>query len=141
MARPTKLTPEVQERICQAIAIGATYDLACKYGGITAETFAQWRKGKSGFSEAVQEAEGRAVVGWLAKIEKAASDGTWQAAAWKLERRYPQDYGRTVQDQRVQHSGTITQEHTGTVEIAAVDYRHSVRALAPLPPELDDKAS
>jgi hypothetical protein len=34
----------------------------------------------------------------LAKIEKAASDNNWAAAAWKLERRYPDVYGRTVQE-------------------------------------------
>jgi hypothetical protein len=30
------------------------------------------------------------------------------------------------------HSGTVTQEHTGVVEVRAVDYRHSIRALAPV---------
>ena len=29
-------------------------------------------------------------------VKKSDSDGTWQAAAWKLERRHPQDYGRTI---------------------------------------------
>ena len=131
MPRRTKYTPEVQRRICDALAIGATQALACKYGGITAETFNQWRKAKPGFSEALEEAEGRAVVGWLAKIEQAASAGSWQAAAWKLERRYPADYGRTVQ--QVEHSGTVVQEHTGALEVHAVDYRDAIRALAPPP--------
>ena len=58
------------------------------------------------FQARVEEAKGKAVVGWLAKIEKAASEGSWQAAAWKLERRYPEDYGRRVQELR----------HTGQVE-------------------------
>lgn len=132
MAARPKLTPDVQERICQAIAIGATYELAAKYGGVAYETFRRWRDGNRAFCAAVEDAEGRAAVGWLAKIEKAANEGAWQAAAWKLERRYPQEYGRTVQDQRVQHSGTITQQHSGTVEVRAIDYRHSIRALAPL---------
>ena len=66
-------------------------------------------------------------MGWLAKIEQAANQGHWQAAAWKLERRYPQEYGRTVQN--VEHSGTVVQEHTGAVEVRAVDYRHSIRAI------------
>lgn len=95
MARKSKLTPEVQERIVQAISMGATYELASQFGGIHYDTFNEWMKGKPDFSEAVKAAEGRAVVGWLAKIEKAASDGNWQAAAWKLERRYPENYGRT----------------------------------------------
>ena len=97
MARPTKLTPDVQQRICDAVGIGATYEHAAAYGGVSYEAFNTWRKRYVQFSEALKAAEGRAVVGWLAKIEKAASDGTWLAAAWKLERRYPTIYGRTVQ--------------------------------------------
>lgn len=137
MAARTKLTPDVQRRICDAIAIGATYDLACKYGGVAFETFRRWREGNRAFCAAVEDAEGRAVVGWLAKIEQAASAGAWQAAAWKLERRYPAVYGRSVQ--QVEHSGTVVQEHTGALEVFAVDYRNAIRALAP-PSEPEDKA-
>ena len=40
-------------------------------------------------------------------IDKAAADGKWQAAAWKLERRYPAQYGK--QEKRLlEHSGEIT---------------------------------
>jgi hypothetical protein len=52
------------------------------------------------FDEIVGHYEGQAGVKWLAKIEREASEGSWQAAAWKLERRYPNDYGRKVVDQR-----------------------------------------
>lgn len=103
MGRPSKLTPECQARIVQAIEVGATYELAAGYGGISYETFRRWmdagEKAKSGifraFFEAIKSAESKAAIKWLALIDKAAAD-TWQAAAWKLERRYPQDYGRTV---------------------------------------------
>ena len=110
--RPTKFTPETIKRLTDAIRMGATYDLACKYAGISYEIFNQWRNGKGfpqgttpddkvQFVDAIQKAEGDAAVGWLTKIEKAANDGAWQAAAWKMERRYPNEYGRTVQ----QHEG------------------------------------
>lgn len=100
--RPSKLTPETQKRILEALSVGTTYELACQYAGISYETFRRWMNtgedAKTGqfraFYEAVKEAEGRAVVGWLAKIEQAASAGNWQAAAWKLERRYPSEFGR-----------------------------------------------
>jgi transposase len=126
MGRPTKLTPETQARVCDALRLGATYELAAQYGGIAYNTFNEWRKrGESEldrmakarkntdarpsecpfveFYEATKDAESTAAIGWLAKIEKAASDGAWQAAAWKLERRYPNDYGRTVV--QTEHSG------------------------------------
>ena len=96
MARPTKYNDEVVERILHAIRLGATYDLACSYGGISADAFAAWRKKYPDFAEKVKDAEGSGAVGWLDKIEAAARDGNWQAAAWKLERRYPHAYGRNV---------------------------------------------
>lgn len=116
MARPTKLTPDVSKKIVDAIRLGATYELAANYAGINYDTFNEWiKKGKSGrnkefseFSELVRKAEGDAAIGWLAKVEKAASDGDWHAATWKLERRYPRDYGK----QLIEHSGKIEQEMT-----------------------------
>jgi transposase len=99
--RKSKYTPQTVAKIVQAIELGATYALAAGYAGITFETLNVWRKTKSGFSEALQEAEGKAAITWLAKIEREASNGDWRAAAWKLERRYPQDYGKTVQEQHV----------------------------------------
>lgn len=128
MARPTKLTPDVQKRIVQGIQLGATYELAAQAAGISYNSFNNWmNRGKAEierrqsprvkegteqwqaeqpfveFLEEVKRAEGLAVIGWLATIQRAAVSGNWQAAAWKLERRYPEDYGRQVRD--VTHSG------------------------------------
>jgi hypothetical protein len=94
MAKPTKLTPEVQRRICDAIGVGATYEYAAAYGGVHYDTLNQWRKTKPAFSEALESAEAGAVVALLAKIQQAAGEGTWQAACWILERRFPDAYGR-----------------------------------------------
>jgi transposase len=102
MGRKSKYTSEVVDKLTDAIRTGATYDLACKYAGIAYETFRQWQAEKPAFSEVIKAAEGEAAVGWLQKIERATVE-SWQAAAWKLERRYPQDYGKTVQEQ----SGTL----------------------------------
>ena len=109
MARPTKLTAEVQKRVVDAVEYGATYEFACLYGGIGYSTFREWMlHGESDeadgldtpfteFLEAIKMAEGKAVVKWLLLIE-AAADEHWQAAAWKLERRYPAVFGRKVLD-------------------------------------------
>ena len=110
MPRPPKLTSDVQKRITDALAIGCTYKLAAQYGGVTYETLNQWRKTKPEFSQAIENAEARAVVGWLARIEQAANAGEWQAAAWKLERRYPQDYGRRQLEVTGRDGGPIQEE-------------------------------
>lgn len=112
MARPTKYTPDVVKRITDAIKLGATYELAASYGGISYRTFAEWNEKKPQFSQAIKDAEGEAAVKWLAKIETAASDGQWTAAAWKLERRYPRDYGRTVNEHTGKDGGPIKHDHT-----------------------------
>lgn len=95
--RPTKLTPEVTTRFLNAIKLGAPYELACNYAGISYNTLLNWKERKEpAFVEFFQEltrAEGAAAVQWLALLEKhAQADGKW--AAWKLERRYPESFGR-----------------------------------------------
>ncbi len=101
MGRRTKLTPETTKKLTDAIRQGATYEHACNYAGIHYGTFCEWRTlGESGrkvyseFSDAIKKAEGDATIKWLAIIDRSATGGNWQAAAWKLERRYPEDYGR-----------------------------------------------
>lgn len=105
MGRRHKLTPVVQQTIVQALNVGATHEQACGFAGIDHATFYRWlEKGADGrqpyseFCEAVKKAEHQASVGWLAQIETAARQGHWQAAAWKLERRYPKVWGRQQGD-------------------------------------------
>ena len=112
MAKIQKYTPERVKRILDAVAIGAIRTLACKYAGIDLDTLNRWEKKYPAFHAQMVEAEGRAGIGWLAKIEKAANDGDWRAAAYKLEKLYPDEYGKSVQEQR--HSGPDGQ---GPVEV------------------------
>ena len=106
MGRPTKLTKDVQKQICDAIRLGATYKLAAQYGGISYVTFNTWMAdGEAAddgdfleFFNAVKKAESDGALKWLRKIEASANTGNWTAAAWKLERRYPNDYGRQVHE-------------------------------------------
>lgn len=101
--------PEVRKRLVEAVRAGAHYGLAAQYAGIDRTTFQRWlQKGREGdplFADLVAEieqAEAQNAVVNLGLIRKAAMAGTWQAAAWILERRHPQMYGRTVVEQRVE---------------------------------------
>jgi cell wall assembly regulator SMI1 len=78
-------------------------------------------------------AEGQAVIRWLEQIEHAAMQGNWQAAAWKLERRYPDQYGRHV----IQHDGQVHvtrssewQELRTTILLALAPYPEARAQLA-----------
>lgn len=116
MGRPSVFTPQNVKKVTDALRLGATYRMAAQYGGVSYDSLNDWmNKGKKAakyadngqdipqdldgyyqFYQELQKAEAEAVLGWLAKIEKEANEGNWQAAAWKLERRYPKDYSRNV---------------------------------------------
>jgi hypothetical protein len=90
------------ERLVQATLLGASFAMAAKFAGISPKTFQRWRRqaehARAGSALAqlrdrLSEAEGRAAVSWLARIEQAATAGDWRAAAWKLERKWPEAYG------------------------------------------------
>jgi hypothetical protein len=130
MARRSKYTPDVVKRITDAIRLGATYELACNYGGIHYDTFRQWMNEKVAFSEAIKDAEGAAVVKWLALIDKAANEGAWQAAAWKLERRYPQTYGRTVQEWHVYDRRAVIEQEAERLGISPEVLEERIKALS-----------
>lgn len=103
--RPTKRNPLTEGAIFAAIEAGATYELAAKAGGITYETFNEWRKADPQFSEAIAKVEYEAALTRLNIIAAAARDD-WKAAAWWLERRFPESYGRQVRAQ-VDHGGQV----------------------------------
>lgn len=104
--RSSKLTPDVQNVLIQAIERGHTYQSACDLVGIAFNTFNEWRKkgaaADSGryyeFYEAVTRAEAQMIDNALTAIDMGAfgtadKPGDWRAAAWKAERRKPDDWG------------------------------------------------
>lgn len=104
MAAKGKYTKQTIDALVEAITLGATYRRACAAAGISEETFNVWRREKSAFSEAIEKAEYEFTRKHLDVIRTAATrDGTWQASAWMLERRYPADYGKQVQE----HQGAV----------------------------------
>jgi len=101
VARPTKLTPKVRERIVESIRAGAYAEQAARAAGIAPSTYYDWlRRGEAGeqpfseFSEALRAGEAEAEVAAVANIREAANAGDWRAAAHYLERRHPERWGR-----------------------------------------------
>lgn len=111
VARPTKLTPATVKKVMRALELGMTYRRACASAGISYDTFNDWRKTNPKFLEQCEEAEAAGVERCLVRIHQAAEEGTWQAGAWLLERRYPHEYGRTVQEQQGEHRIIIVRKN------------------------------
>lgn len=140
MARPTKLTPVVREKIVLAVAGGSSYRAAALYAGVADSTFREWlargrvarldrgagkprrtqRAAKRDRREApyvellqsVEEAGARAEVRAAGLLAKAA-ETDWRAAAWFLERRDPQTFGQRM---ALEHTGA----DGGPIELAGL---------------------
>ena len=95
--RPTKLTLERQQKICDALRGGNFLHTAASYAGINNDTLHTWlRRGEReasgiyrGFYDAVQAAQADCEVAAVAGIKKAGFGGEWTALAWLLERKFP----------------------------------------------------
>lgn len=113
MARPSKLSAERSTKIVGMISSGAYATVAAQANGIGETTYFRWMtRGRDAqrdeygeltnaddepyvdFFEKVKDAEAKAEVLNIGLIQRAATGGTWQAAAWYLERKYPDRWGR-----------------------------------------------
>ena len=110
----TKLTPELQEQFCKAIENGDSILGACGYVGISEQTYYNWinraeeAKSKTKFvkfKECVDKAKAKALHNFEQVITNASMEH-WQAAAWMLERRHPNLYGKREKiEADVNHKG------------------------------------
>lgn len=119
MAKP-KCTDEVIKRAVQLKKGGAHNRSIAAALGVHESTFYTWcNKPKSDkqreFSEALKKAEADYENALLAVVMKAGKDKDWKAAAWLLERKYPERYART---DRVQ----AEVQHTNAEKVEVVHY-------------------
>lgn len=100
--RPSKLTPETREKLLSAIRLGNYRETACAYAGIDPHTLGRWmkrgeREQRGEYWELcalIKDAEASAEMVSVARIRAASAD-TWQAAAWYLERKFPERWARS----------------------------------------------
>jgi len=104
--RPTKLTPETQKKIVAAIQAGCYMETAAAFAGIDRATLHRWlKRGRRADPEAEDEGIYRdfcaVIARALAQSEVAdvtvlslAAKADWRAAAWRLERKFPDRWGR-----------------------------------------------
>lgn len=87
------VTSSQVERLLNGLRVGMTRSAACAWAGFHRATLYRMLEDAT-FATEVEKAEGEAKAVYESKIAEAASAGTWQAAAWWLERRHPGEYAR-----------------------------------------------
>jgi hypothetical protein len=121
IGRPSKLNNKVRDKIVSAIRRGAYIETAAAVAGIHKTTFYDWLKRGNEildyldqateeqqptisahdadcakFAYEVEKAIAESELSDIEVVNAAAEDGQWQAAAWKLERKHHQRWGRKV---------------------------------------------
>lgn len=169
VGRPTKLNDERRDIIVKALAAGNYLEPSCYLAGIAPKTAYEWiKRGRAederlaknprarmrksevpfvDFREAVCEAQARAET---EDVERVADAGKidWKAAAWRLERKHPDRWGRRIRqdisaDGQIAHTITVAADPGGPAprdvsdeELAEADGAglHQVNAFV-VPPE------
>lgn len=93
MARRPKFTATAQQAILRSLRAGATRTAAAAAAGMAYETFRRHAAVSVEFRAAIEKAEAQAETDSV-RVVRAAMRDHWQAAAWWLERRRAEDYGR-----------------------------------------------
>lgn len=102
LQRPRALTIDVQRKIIELLAAGNYLQVACEASGLTYDCFRHWQKRWEQDDPIAQE-----FADFFKAIKVAVSHGEckalgdvrhgqqgWQSAAWFLERRFPNRWGK-----------------------------------------------
>ena len=109
-----KLNDKVHEAIVESVRHGSYITVAAQSAGINVTTFRNWlERGEMeeariaegfdpdpneakylAFKRDVDSARSQAEIESVKAVRMASRNGTWQAAAWYLERSFPQRWGR-----------------------------------------------
>ena len=101
-----KLTANMVIEAVNLISNGATNRDVCAYLGVHEGTWYRWLQtpktvNQRELCEAIKKAEVKRKLWHIQQIQKASENGSWQASAWYLERKYPQEWSkaeRTAED-------------------------------------------
>ena len=125
----TKLNQELIKTAAKYVALGTPVKYICDALIINESTWYSWyNKGKENdddrtlevkFYKSIKKSKGDLIARNLKHIEQAADNGTWQAAAWKLERLDFENFGRK---EKHEHSGKIKQE----IDYSAMDNKQLI---------------
>lgn len=124
-----KFGPETTAKLVEGMRLGMTAKLCCDYAGISESLFYKWRKqAKAGDTlkielfQSLKRAEASGAAHCLATIRKAAQSGTWQAAAWLLERRHQYTREQAI----LLDTGELAEREAQTVDPSTAEGREAI---------------
>lgn len=130
--RSWSLNSAVVQEVCAGVRVGLSYRDAAARAGITERTFHNWvRQAQEPdaptrllhFFQQLEVALLDLKATCLARIHTASKEGSWQAATWILARKFPREFGLSVEhNAKVKHSGKIrTTPRKVVLELVAPD--------------------
>ena len=128
----SKLTEQSIEEMCRLARAGLRNVDICKALGIHQSTLYKWlQEPREGLEvklfDELEKARAERKAFMIQTITKAAQAGTWQAAAWWLERVYPKEFAKPdrYHDEGVQEAVKAVRELTDTIKAQANAARYS----------------
>jgi hypothetical protein len=133
--RPTKKVEPVVTALLRTIETGLPYTLCCRLVGISYDSFMTWKREDPAFNQEVEAAAAKAAARLLAKIERQARNN-FAAAAWILERRFPELFSRPEVQLNLSnttnhnaHVITISLEEAERIEAESAPIREAARQM------------
>lgn len=148
--QPT-LSPEIHEKIVNAVASGCVLETGAAYAGVNTWTFRDWlRRGRADLKlrrsnrytrlvDALEHARAQTEVSRVARIAKAGIEGDWKADAWWLEHALQERYAII----RSKLEGTITVQAQPMIDVSKLtleEQRTLRHLLAKGAPDPEDPA-
>jgi hypothetical protein len=128
MARPTKLTPELAEKVITAIRAGNYASVSCQRVGISESTYYRWlERGESEtsgiyreFLDQIRSAEAEAETHAVAIVRRAMGH-EWRAAIAYLERRHPARWRRQTSTELTgPDGGPLQSQQTSSIDLSTL---------------------
>lgn len=134
-ARRKPLLNDVKRgEICAILAVGCSRSVAARYVGCHVTTIRRTADRDEAFAKSLEHAESQHEILHLTYINKAAKEGRyWRAAAWALERTYPNRYAqRRAQAVTIEQVSQVLAQFADAILEEVTDQGQRERILARL---------
>jgi hypothetical protein len=118
---PSKKTAARVSLVLKAVGAGMSRSKAAALAGIAHQTIARWAAEDPQFGLDLAKAEAKEQMRLLERLDQVIEHplpNTWQAIAWKLERRWPDEFGQKT---RVDVNIDVQAEIRNMAEAAGLD--------------------